>query len=71
MFKSSASSDSTVIKAQQLGFSTRIEERYQPGQVYWLTARLSEGRELKPGELRSDTGQILRTETVECAAVSD
>lgn len=69
VFKSSASSDSTVVRAQKLGFNTRIEERYQPGQVYWLTATLDKGRELQPGELRSDTGQILRTEAVECPEV--
>jgi len=68
VFKSSASSDSTVVRAQKAGFSTRIEERYRPDLVYWLTARLDEGREWQPGELRSDTGRILRTETVECAA---
>ena len=70
VFKSTPSADRTIKQAGDLGFSTRMDERYQPGTQYWLTVLLRDGRELRPGELRSDTGQILRTETVACPANS-
>lgn len=66
VFRASASADQTVAAARNLGFATRVVERYQPGTEYWLDVALPEGRELRPGELRSDTGQILRTEAVTC-----
>lgn len=66
VFKSTPSADRTIARARELGFATRMDERYQPGVEYWLTVVLPDGRELRPGELRSDTGQILRTEAVAC-----
>ena len=66
VFKSAASADSTVKQARAQGFQTRIEERYQPGTQYWLRVELPAGRGLQPGELRSNSGQILRTVAVPC-----
>lgn len=71
VFRSAASAEQTIAAARKLGYSTRMDERYQPGQQHWLTVTLPAGRELRPGELRSDTGQILRTEPVACAAAAD
>jgi len=68
VFKSTPSADQTIRRARDLGFVTRMDERYQPGTQYWLTVVLPDGREFRPGELRSDTGQILRTEAVACPA---
>ncbi len=66
VFKSAASTESTVSRARAQGFETRIEERYQPGTHYWLAVELPAGQGLQPGELRSSNGQILRTEAVPC-----
>lgn len=70
VFKSSSSAASTVASARQLDFTTRVVERYQPGIQHWLTVELAAGRELQAGDLRSDGGQILRTETVPCTAAA-
>ena len=67
VFKSTRSADAIVARARELGFETRIEERYQPGVQYWLAVRLAGGLELLAGDLRSDTGQILRTEVLPCS----
>jgi hypothetical protein len=69
VFRSATSADSTVSRARAQGLETRIEERYQPGTQYWLAVELPAGRSLRPGELRSDTGQILRTVSVPCDAI--
>lgn len=66
VFKSAASADSTLASARRLNFTTRMVERYQPGVQHWLTVELVGGRELQAGELRSGSGQILRTEVVPC-----
>jgi len=66
VFKSAASVDKTIAQARRLGFSTRKDERFQSATQHWLLVTLPEGRELRPGELRGDTGQILRTESVPC-----
>ena len=68
VFRSKLSAELTISKAAALGYNTRMDERYQSGTVYWLSVRLPAERELQPGELKSDTGQILRTETVLCEA---
>lgn len=68
VFKSAESTAATVATARELGFETLVEERYQPGIQYWLAVRLTGGRELLAGDLRSDTGQILRTEAVPCGS---
>jgi len=67
VFRSLSSSRNSVNIATRLGFSTRITDRYQPGTTFWLLIRLPAARELGPGELRSDSDQILRVETLDCA----
>lgn len=68
VYRKRASADRTVNQARNLGFSTRVDDRYQPGTNFWLRVRLPGDRTLKPGEFKTDSGQILRTETVDCAA---
>jgi hypothetical protein len=66
VFRSLASADRTIEQATRLGLETRMDERYQPGTNYWLDARLAPNRGLDGIDLRGDSGQILRTETVSC-----
>ncbi len=66
VFKSSASADETIRRARALGYTTRMDERYQPGTQYWLRVAMPADRGFRPGELRSAGGQILRTEVVVC-----
>ncbi|NND54048.1 MAG: hypothetical protein HKN56_03630 [Gammaproteobacteria bacterium] len=68
VFRATPSADRTIRRAGELGFETRMDDRYQPGTQYWLTVTMTEGRELRLGELRGDAGQILRTEPAECPA---
>jgi len=66
VFRMRTSADTIIREARNMGFDTRIVERYQPGINYWLETRTSGERLLQPGELELDSGQILRTETVAC-----
>lgn len=67
VFRARASADRIIETATRLGFETTMAERYQPGTNYWLSARLPGDRRLDSVDLRGDSGQILRTETVPCA----
>ncbi len=68
VFRSADSAASTIRQARALGYTTRMDERYQPGTQYWLTVAMPDGRGFRAGELRSAGGQILRTEAVSCPA---
>ncbi len=67
VYRQRASADQTVRQARSLGFETRVDDRYQPGTNFWLRVRLPGDQNLQPGEFKSDTGQILRTEKISCA----
>ena len=67
VFRQRSSADNTVRSARLLGFQTRVDDRYQPGTNFWLRVRMPADRNLRPGEFKSDNGQILRTETIQCA----
>jgi hypothetical protein len=62
------SANKVMEKAIQLGYDTRLEDRYQPGSNYWLHVRIPKGGAMQLGEFRTDSGQILRKETVACSA---
>jgi len=66
VFRLRASADQVVSQAQKMGFDSRVVERYQPGTNFWLLARIPGDRSLKPGDLKSVSGQILRTENMDC-----
>jgi cell division protein FtsN len=66
VFRLRASADQVVRQAQKMGFDSRVVERYQPGTNFWLLARIPGDRTLKPGDLKSISGQILRTENMVC-----
>jgi hypothetical protein len=66
VFRLRASADQVVSQAQKRGFDSRVVERYQPGTNFWLLARIPGDRSLKPGDLKSISGQILRTENMLC-----
>ncbi len=67
VYRQRASADQTVRRARSLGFATRVDDRYQAGTNFWLRVRLPGDRTLNPGEFKTDTGQIMRTETIACA----
>ena len=66
VYRQRASADRIVKQANGLGLATLVQDRYQPGTNFWLRVRLPADETLKPGEFKSDTGQILRTETIPC-----
>jgi hypothetical protein len=66
VFRLRASADQVVRQVQQMGFDSRVIERYQPGTNFWLLARIPGDHSLKPGDLKSVSGQILRTENMLC-----
>jgi hypothetical protein len=66
VYRQRASADRIVKQASSLGLATLVQDRYQPGTNFWLRVRLPADQTLKPGEFKSDTGQILRTETIGC-----
>jgi len=66
VFHLRTSADQVVREARKMGFDSRVIERYQPGTNFWLLARIPGDRSLKPGDLKSVSGQILRTENLSC-----
>ena len=66
VFRLRASADQVVRQALKKGFDSRVIERYQPGTNFWLLARIPADRSLQPGDLKSVSGQILRTENLSC-----
>jgi hypothetical protein len=66
VYRQRASADRIVKQANALGLDTIVQDRYQPGTNFWLRVRLPGDKTLQPGEFKSDTGQILRTETIPC-----
>ena len=66
VFRLRTSADQVVREARKMGFDSRVIERYQPGTNFWLLARIPGDRSLKPGDLKSVSGQILRTENLSC-----
>jgi hypothetical protein len=66
VFRLRGSADQVVQQARKMGFDSRVVERYQPGTNFWLLARIPGDRSLKPGDLKSVSGQILRTENLSC-----
>lgn len=67
VFRLRSSANRVLEQSIQLGFDTRVDDRFQPGSNFWLQVRLPADRPMQPGEFRTDEGQILRTETVSCA----
>lgn len=68
VFRLRSSANRIMEQASRLGFDTRVDDQFQPGSNYWLQVRLSGEQPIRPSEFRTDTGQILRTETISCSA---
>jgi len=68
VFRLRSSANRMMEQASRLGLDTRVDDRFQPGTNFWLQIRLSGTQTIRPSEFRTDTGQILRTETVFCSA---
>jgi hypothetical protein len=67
VFRLRSSANQVLEQASKLGYDSRIDDRYQPGNNFWLRVRLPSDRPMQPGEFRTDAGQILRTESLSCA----
>jgi hypothetical protein len=67
VFRLRESADTVVSDARRMGVDTRVIERYQDGENFWLAASIASERPLQPGDLRTDSDQILRTESISCA----
>jgi hypothetical protein len=67
VFRLRSSANRVLEQSIELGYDTRMDDRFQPGKNFWLQVRLPGDRPMQPGEFRTDEGQILRTETVSCA----
>jgi hypothetical protein len=68
VFTKRSSANKVMATATQLGYDTRLEDRFQPGNNHWLHVRIPKGGAMQLGEFRADSGQILRKETVPCSA---
>ena len=66
VFRKKASADTVEQQARQLGFETRLIERYQPGKNYWLYVRLPASEGVQTSDFPSVSGQILRIEKIPC-----
>jgi len=66
VFRLRSSADGVISQASALDIETRLIERYQPGTNFWLTVRMPGDRAVQPGDIRSASGQILRTESILC-----
>jgi hypothetical protein len=66
VFRLRSSANGVMQQAGGLGFQTRIDDRFQPGTNFWLRVRMSGDMSRQLGELRTASGQILRTEALSC-----
>jgi hypothetical protein len=67
VYRKRTSANNTIEQARGLGFETRMHDRYQPGTNFWLRVRMPGDRTLQATEFKTDSGQILRTETIPCS----
>jgi hypothetical protein len=67
VFRLRSSVNRIVEQASDLGYETRVDDRFQAGTNYWVQVRLAGDRALRPGEFQTDSGRILRTETIACS----
>ena len=66
VYRLRSSANSVVDQAAGLGYETRVDDRFQAGTNYWVRVSLIGDRSLQAGEFQTDSGRILRTETVAC-----
>jgi cell division septation protein DedD len=66
IYRKRASADRVLKKSRDLGYQTRMVDRFQAGTLFWLQVRMPDNDRLQPGEFQGDAGQILRTESVSC-----
>lgn len=66
VYRRRSSANRVVEQATGLGYETRVKDRFQAGTNYWVKVSLTGDQTLQPGEFQTDSGRILRTETVAC-----
>ena len=66
IYRKRSSAEGVLRRARQLGYSSIMVDRFQPGTIFWLQVTMPDGGALQPGEFQSDSGQILRTELIAC-----
>ena len=70
VFRLRSSANRVMEQASRLGYDTRVDDRFQPGENFWLQVRMPGDRVTEPGEFQTDSGQILRTENIPCDAAA-
>jgi hypothetical protein len=68
LYRKRASAKAIVEIAQSLGHETLLTDRFHQGTNYWLRVSLAGNGSLRAGEFQTDSGQILRTESVPCSS---
>jgi hypothetical protein len=66
VFRLRSSANRVVQEAKESGFQTRVDDRFQAGTNFWLQVRMAGDMSRQLGELRTESGQILRTEALSC-----
>lgn len=68
VFRLRSSANQVVEQAKRAGYATQVADRFQPGTNFWLQVRIPGNATADLANLRTTSGQILRTETLACDA---
>jgi hypothetical protein len=68
LYRKRASANAIVEIAESLGHEILLRDRFHEGTNYWLRVSLAGNGSLRAGEFQTDSGQILRTESVPCSS---
>lgn len=66
VYRLRSSANRVMEQATGLGYETILTDRFQAGTNYWVQVSLTGKQTLQSGEFQTDSGRILRTETVVC-----
>ena len=66
VYRRRSSANRVIEQATGLGYKTLLTDRFQAGTNHWVQVSLTGEQTLQPGEFQTDSGRILRTETVVC-----
>jgi len=68
LYRKRSSANARVEIAEGLGHEILLTDRFNEGTNYWLRVDLAGDGSLRAGEFQTDSGQILRTESVPCSS---
>lgn len=63
--------DAVAVAASGLGVAVRITDRFGPGRQFWLQVVAPQGQSSSLQRIGRESGQILRSEPIECPALAD